>query len=42
MTKARISLVVVAALAFAAIAYALIPSSREQLAGVVSIETTDA
>lgn len=40
MSKARISLMVAAALAFAAIAYALLPSSREDLAHVVSIETT--
>jgi len=40
MTKTRITLFAAAALTLAAIAFALVPSGREEFPGVVSIETT--
>ena len=40
MTKTRISIFAAIALALAAIAYALVPSGREELPSVVSIEST--
>ena len=41
MTKTRLSFLVAAALMLALVAYAFVPSGREEFPGVVSIETTE-